>query len=610
MKETENAQRGKGWKTAVYILLALFLYAYGVQVTNVNLEEPLEPRRQQNLVGLIRQLARPDLFSYANETRSMDISLRMPCPDEPKGSQLGSEGRTIVLAPNCVNTTQDPLRLTGEGFPANASGVVIWHPPGSTTTRRVAEFRADGSGNFTVRFTMPDVRETADLQRLEIVELLDRRITGSSDTLKLTLDRILETILMAFMASTVGTILAVPISFLAARNLMTDVKMPQVSLMLVVILAPIGGWLGGWLTRWLLQAAVAAGGQALVGLILLLVVIGLLAVVLRLGGSLLDDSPKRWQQAGRWLLAGLLALFGLGIVGYLGLDLGSWLTPRLGLFAFVGNFIFVMADFLVLLLPFFVGLAGVAAAMSLGGRLGQRLTERLSPGAAKLAMIGLTVVGTAVFTYALLFAANWVCLLGVCRWWPEAGQWLLLVSLLVGVVGGVLALRLQPKQQIAVGTAVYIFTRSTLNGLRAIEPVLMGFVFVVWVGIGPLAGTIVLIIHSIADLGKLFSEQVENIAEGPLEAVTATGANRLQTIVYAVVPQIVPHFIAFAFYRWDINVRMSTIIGFVGGGGIGLALQRATNLTQYRQASVMVIAIALVVIILDYVSAKIRSRII
>jgi phosphonate transport system permease protein len=138
----------------------------------------------------------------------------------------------------------------------------------------------------------------------------------------------------------------------------------------------------------------------------------------------------------------------------------------------------------------------------------------------------------------------------------------------------------------------------------------MGFVFVIWLGIGPLAGTIVLIIHSIADLGKLFSEQVENIAEGPLEAVTATGANRLQTISFAVIPQIVPHFIAFAFYRWDINVRMSTIIGFVGGGGIGLALQRATNLTQYRQASVMVIAIALVVIILDYVSSKIRSRII
>ena len=153
-------------------------------------------------------------------------------------------------------------------------------------------------------------------------------------------------------------------------------------------------------------------------------------------------------------------------------------------------------------------------------------------------------------------------------------------------------------------------TRTILNVLRAIEPVIMGFVLVIWVGIGPFAGVLALMLHSIADLGKLFSEQVENIDEGPVEAVMATGANRAQTINYAVVPQIVPHYLAFIFYRWDINVRMSTIIGFVGGGGIGLLLFRSTNLTQYRQASVMVIAIAVVVTLLDYVSSKIRARII
>jgi phosphonate transport system permease protein len=103
---------------------------------------------------------------------------------------------------------------------------------------------------------------------------------------------------------------------------------------------------------------------------------------------------------------------------------------------------------------------------------------------------------------------------------------------------------------------------------------------------------------------------VENIEEGPVEAVTATGASKIQTINFAVVPQIVPHYLAFIFYRWDINVRLSTIIGFVGGGGIGLILFRSTNLTQYRQAAVMVIAIAIVVTLLDTVSSSIRKRII
>lgn len=107
---------------------------------------------------------------------------------------------------------------------------------------------------------------------------------------------------------------------------------------------------------------------------------------------------------------------------------------------------------------------------------------------------------------------------------------------------------------------------------------MMGFVFVVWVGLGPFAGIMALTLHSMADLGKLFSEEVENIDEGPVEAITATGANQFQRIVYAVVPQVTPSYIAYIFYRWDINVRMSTIIGFVGGGGIGFLLQQNINL--------------------------------
>ena len=113
---------------------------------------------------------------------------------------------------------------------------------------------------------------------------------------------------------------------------------------------------------------------------------------------------------------------------------------------------------------------------------------------------------------------------------------------------------------------IYYFTRTIFNVQRAIEPLILAIVFVVWVGIGPFAGVLALTLHTIAALGKLYSEQVENIAQGPIEAVTATGANRLQTIVYAVIPQIVPPYIAFTIYRWDINVRMSTIIGFAGGG--------------------------------------------
>ena len=148
------------------------------------------------------------------------------------------------------------------------------------------------------------------------------------------------------------------------------------------------------------------------------------------------------------------------------------------------------------------------------------------------------------------------------------------------------------------------------NVLRSIESLVMVIVFVVWVGIGPFAGALALALHTIAALGKLYSEQVENILDGPLEAIQATGANLLQQIVYAVVPQIIPPYISFTLYRWDQNVRTSTVIGFAGGGGIGFLLQQNINLLNYRAASVQMIAIAVVVSLMDYLSGYVRNKIV
>ncbi len=159
------------------------------------------------------------------------------------------------------------------------------------------------------------------------------------------------------------------------------------------------------------------------------------------------------------------------------------------------------------------------------------------------------------------------------------------------------------------GKAVYYLVRTGFNVLRSIEPLIMAILFAVWVGIGPFAGTMALGVHSLAALGKLYSEQIESIDPGPVEAVTATGATPLQVVLYAVVPQVVPQFLALSFYRWDINVRMSTIIGFVGGGGIGFLLQQWINLLQYHRAGTALLAIAAVVITLDVMSARIREKI-
>ncbi len=155
---------------------------------------------------------------------------------------------------------------------------------------------------------------------------------------------------------------------------------------------------------------------------------------------------------------------------------------------------------------------------------------------------------------------------------------------------------------------VYYLVRTMMNIVRSIETIIWALIFVVIVGLGPFAGTLALTIHSVAALAKLYSEAIESIDSGPIEAIHATGANWVQTVVFAVIPQIVPPFVSFTIYRWDINVRMSTIIGLVGGGGIGFLLVQWIRLLDYRAAGIAVWFIAVTVAILDYVSAEIRER--
>jgi len=156
--------------------------------------------------------------------------------------------------------------------------------------------------------------------------------------------------------------------------------------------------------------------------------------------------------------------------------------------------------------------------------------------------------------------------------------------------------------------ALYYITRTILNIIRSIEPLIWALIAVVWVGLGPFAGIVALTLHSIAALGKLYSEAIEGIDAGPIEAIQATGANRLQTIMFGVIPQMISPFISFSIYRWDINVRMSTVIGLVGGGGIGFLLVQYIRLLDYRSAGIAVWFIAITVATLDYVSAEIRNR--
>jgi phosphonate transport system permease protein len=161
-----------------------------------------------------------------------------------------------------------------------------------------------------------------------------------------------------------------------------------------------------------------------------------------------------------------------------------------------------------------------------------------------------------------------------------------------------------------VGSAVYYVARTIFNLMRSIEALVIAVMFAIWLGFGPFAGVMAMMVVTVASLGKLFSEAIENVDQGPVEAIRAAGGNRLQEIVYAILPQVIPPFIAFGIYHWDINVRISTIIGFVGGGGIGFLLQTWINQLAYHQAGTAVWAIVVVVTVLDNVSSQVRERLV
>lgn len=436
-------------------------------------------------------------------------------------------------------------------------------------------------------------------------------VSGSwalSETVYITLERIVETLFMALIATTIGTIFAVPVSFLAARNLMRPVNAPLAAIMAALVALPIGGGLGLMAAR--LTGLMAAVGtqRPLLGLLGFLIAAALAYAVLALGPPLLDEGKRTRSQwlvtIGRLLLGVMLALLALSFVANLGLTFGKWLEDMLGPLGFIGNFIFVLSDFLHLGLPAFMTLLGAFLGATYGSRYGQEAVLSLGVMPARILTAVLTFLGTAVFIYGVGSALNWLYL------FDNPAAWTTIPALIGGAVAALIALFLAPKRPFSIGFAIYTVSRAILNILRSIEPLIMAIVFVVWVSLGPFAGIMALTLHTIAALGKLFSEQIEGIDEGPIEAINATGANRLQMIVFAVIPQIVPPYIAFTLYRWDINVRLSTIIGFVGGGGIGFVLSQNIQQLRYRQASVMMLAIAIVVSLLDYLSSRVRSRII
>ncbi len=150
--------------------------------------------------------------------------------------------------------------------------------------------------------------------------------------------------------------------------------------------------------------------------------------------------------------------------------------------------------------------------------------------------------------------------------------------------------------------------RFILVTSRSVNTVVWGLLFVAIFGPGPMAGIWAIAFRSIGFMGKLVAEAIEEIDPGVVEAIESTGASRLQVLWYGILPQVLPVIYGTTVYRWDINIRESTVLGFVGAGGIGILLYSSINQFQWQEVSLMLIAVFGVVLVSEFVSATVRQR--
>ena len=158
--------------------------------------------------------------------------------------------------------------------------------------------------------------------------------------------------------------------------------------------------------------------------------------------------------------------------------------------------------------------------------------------------------------------------------------------------------------------ATLVASRGVLSVVRAIPDFLYALIFVAAVGIGPLPGILALIFFNVGVVAKLLSETVDAIDTGPIEAADAAGSSRTQMVRWAVLPQVLPNYVAFSLYAFELNVRASTVLGFVGAGGIGFLLRTQYQFLQWSNVSVIIICLFVIVFAIELVSIRLRRRLV
>ncbi|MBI4670441.1 MAG: phosphonate ABC transporter, permease protein PhnE [Chloroflexi bacterium] len=679
-----------------FLLPALIVYVIAWQVTDVNLQRLVTRFGDAKII--LSAIVQPDLFARDQVSQIGGAPIWVPCSEPPQPPlETGYSGYPVRLDKSCA-TVGETVTIFGEGFVPGATGNLHWL---SFEGANEAQIRAGGQavavtvdpdGRFQQSFPVPTF---AGLEGLDpqnpLLHSVEARFTQevgayhpsenfgdligkisqepppqvlvqlglvSADALMPTplLGDIFETIAIGLMATLFSIVIAVPISFLGAHNLMA--RVPGGNAIYYAARAIFN------ITRsidtliWGIIVVIWVGLGSFAGVIALTIhSVAALAKLFSEEIEHIDEGPVEAITAtgGNLLQVIRYAVFPQIVPPFLAYALLRWdinmrAATVVGFVAGGGIGFFVIetvrkGGYAQYAAALWVVAIVIMAVDYLSARWRKQILEgetRISSEPPKawyrtfkgwayavglsiafvvswnLAQIDLRKMfdpgptfGKVVSDFITIDTSPPVLAAVIKQLLITVFQALLATTLgaIVAIPFSFLAAR-NLMSRTRLSSAIYNVARFILNFLRSIEALLYVAIFVFWVGIGPFAGMLALAVTTFALIGKLFSEAIENIDAGPLEAVTATGATRIQTIMYAVIPQIIPPWISYAIYQWDINIRIATIIGLAGGAGIGLLFINYAGQLQYHKAGTVVLAIVIVVTLMDFVSAKIRQKLV
>ena len=453
----------KSLRLGFYVIIAIVIYAYGFQVTKVDLNEFRKESRQVSRIRVIRALAKPEILEYNHKEFQVFAPIQIPCPEEELTlPAMDHTGSYMVITPQCAEPGTE-VQVEGFLFEPNTKGPLSFIPSSdktSTLALKQTDVEVDGEGHFLVVIELPE-RPNDEVQYLRATTRRNVGLPFLSKTVKETWQKIVETVFLALLATTLGIFFSIPLSFIAAKNIMKDVKSPLTSIALTIIGWPIGIALGYWVALLIKDVSHIFLTHFLSTLLsgFICFIIAFLLIRWALLKGALEDAGMitRILQILAQLAAAIIATLGLMLLSDLGIQVGQKLIIILGPASFLGYFLTQLSDITTVVMPALVSLIGGAMLGGVFGKYGQRLSERLTP--VKVRIINIVL---AALAGALLFGI----IAYIIYWLYQFRQMILFFSVMTGsgaLLGIILALRSKPKEPLALGLTIYMVTRTILK---------------------------------------------------------------------------------------------------------------------------------------------------